>query len=137
MRFNEIQLSRKRKWNLISVIILVLGLSLATYGEIYGNAASIFSLFALYLGTAVSVVSLSWPESYMYAYSEENWYPSGEYYDMVIPTSVHRMGKHPVVRVFCITDGNYHELFCDPYHDNHGNITITAEGPISGCVDIR
>lgn len=91
----------------ISLFFLVLGIIVSYFSFIPGFISAIF-------GTVGSIISIFIPNNFIYDFTkDDDWVEFGKYYKLTIPSSKHKFGKNPNIKLLkreengCYTDFYY------------------------------
>jgi hypothetical protein len=132
-------MSRKKVFQLISIIFLVVGVLLSVPGTDWHDTHSTLAFSSLVLGTLGSLISIFIPSNYTFYFTKEDWIERDNGYKyLFIDASKHGQGISPTVQVFMNNDSVYQEIGAATGHKENGDVSVgvskTAE--LSGKVVI-
>jgi hypothetical protein len=118
---------KNKKWEIISVSLLVLGL-IFLLPNMEDSKSFILGFISLLSGTLGSIFSIFIPKKYVYMFKEKDWKNTKVEHEwfLSIPSEKHGMGKSPKIESFQKNNFNYEAVGCYGSHDNEGNVEVGA-----------
>jgi hypothetical protein len=126
--------SKRKKYQLISIVLLIAGLIIIIPITDWQEKNSVVGFVILSSGIIGSIVSIFIPSNYVKEFKHTEWKGIENEYFIFIDAKTHGLGRSPKIQTFRKDGISYKASSIAQHHDNDGNVTVIGKLTFDGKI---